>query len=87
VTGSHLCTRSLMSTSSTVTSPSPPSTRSFRNALCFHYCAALVLVSLTLLTNAASALQLSLEYTAAPLGSRHGQHTASLQHLPQKAKL
>lgn len=60
VTGSHLCTRFLMSTSPTVTSPSSPPARSFRNALCFHYCAALVLVSLTLLTNTASTLQLSL---------------------------
>ena len=72
---------------STATSPSSSFARSFRNALCFHYCAALVLVSLTLLTNAAFALQLSPEHTAASLGPRHGQHSASLQYLPQEAKL
>jgi hypothetical protein len=66
VTGSHLCTRSLMSRSPTATSPSSLPARSFRNALFIHRCAALVPIPLTLLTNAGLHASASPSCSASP---------------------
>jgi hypothetical protein len=66
VTGSHLCTRSLMSRSPTATSPSSLPARSFRNALFIHRCAALVPIPLTLLTHAGLHASASPSRSASP---------------------
>ena len=86
MTGSHLCIRSLMSTSPPPLHLLPYSPAPFAKLFDFTIALHLCLFHFRSLQTPCSTPQLH-SHPLQPPGLRHGQHTASLQHLPQEAKL